>query len=61
MRPSIAGLLRMLLLVGALASPLARAQQVFVSPEAAIDAFTEALRKADRPALAKLLGANYKF
>jgi len=60
MRPSIAGLLRMLLLVGALASPLARAQQVFVSPEAAIDAFTEALRKADRPALAKLLGANYK-
>ena len=60
MRPSIAGALVGLLLVGALASPLARAQQAFGSPEAAADAFTEALRKADRPALAKVLGANYK-
>ena len=60
MRPSIAGLLRMALLVGALASPLAHGQQAFGSPEAAADAFTEALRKADAPALAKVLGANYK-
>ena len=50
----------MLLLVGRLASPLAHAQQAFGSPEAAADAFTEALRKADAPALAKVLGANYK-
>ena len=60
MRPSIAGLLRALLLVGALASPLAHAQQAFASPEAAADAFTNALRKVDRAALAKVLGANYK-
>ena len=60
MRPSIAGLLRMLLLVGALASPLAHAQQAFGSPETAAEAFTEALRKADRLALTKVLGANYK-
>ena len=60
MRPSVAGLLGTLLLVGALASPLAHAQQTFGSPEAAADAFTEALRKADGPALAKVLGGNYK-
>jgi hypothetical protein len=60
MRPSIAGLLRALLLVGAFASPLAHAQQAFASAEAAADAFTDALRKVDRTALAKVLGANYK-
>jgi hypothetical protein len=60
MRPSFAGLLRVLVLVGALASPLAHAQQVFGSAEAAADAFTDALRKVDRAALAKVLGANYK-
>ncbi|HET9205072.1 MAG TPA: DUF2950 domain-containing protein [Burkholderiaceae bacterium] len=60
MRPSIAGLLRALLLVGVLASPLAHAQQVFATPEAAADAFTDALRKVDRTALGKVLGANYK-
>ncbi len=60
MRSSIAGLLRISLLVGALASPLAHAQQAFDSPETAANAFTEALRKADRPALAKVLGANFK-
>jgi Protein of unknown function (DUF2950) len=60
MKSPIAGLLRMLLLMGTLASPLAHAQQAFGSPEAAADAFTEALRKADRPALAKVLGDNYR-
>jgi len=60
MRPSVAGLLGTLLLVGGLASPLAHAQQTFGSPEAAADAFTEALRKAGEPALAKVLGGNYK-
>ena len=60
MRPSIAGLLRGLLLVGALASPHVHAQQVFGSAEAAADAFTDALRKVDRAALTKVLGANYK-
>jgi hypothetical protein len=49
-----------LLVVGALGSPLAHAQQSFDSPEAAADAFTDALRKADRAALAKVLGDNYK-
>jgi DUF2950 family protein len=53
-------LLRALLLVGAFASPLAHAQQAFASAEAAADAFTDALRKVDRTALAKVLGANYK-
>jgi len=60
MRPLIAGLLRALLLVSALASPLAHAQQAFGSADAAADAFTDALRKVDRAALAKVLGANYK-
>jgi len=60
MRPSIAGLLRALLLSCALASPLAHAQQTFASADAAADAFTDALRKVDRAALAKVLGANYK-
>ena len=46
MRPSVAGLLGTLLLVGVLATPLAHAQQAFGSPEAAAGAFTEALRKA---------------
>ena len=61
MRPSIAGLLRALLLMCALVSPLVvHAQQAFRSAEAAADAFTDALRKVDRTALAKVLGANYK-
>jgi hypothetical protein len=60
MRPSIAGVLRALLLLGALASPPVHAQQVFDSAEAAADAFTDALRKVDRAALAKVLGADYK-
>ncbi|HEX6720459.1 MAG TPA: DUF2950 domain-containing protein [Burkholderiaceae bacterium] len=60
MTPSIVGLLRAGLLVGALAAPLAHAQQTFDSAEAAANAFTEALRKVDRAALAKVLGANYK-
>jgi hypothetical protein len=61
MRPPIAGMLRALLLAGALASPVvAQAQQAFASAEAAADAFTDALRKVDRAALTKVLGANYK-
>jgi len=60
MRAFIAGLLRALLLVGALASPLARAQQAYGSAEAAAEAFTDALRKVDRAALAKVLGAQYQ-
>ncbi len=60
MTPSFVGLLRAGLLVGALASPLAHAQQAFDSAEAAANAFTDALRKVDRAALAKVLGANYK-
>ena len=61
MRPSFCGLLRAALLAGALASPfVAHAQQVYGSAEAAADAFTDALRKVDRAALAKVLGANYK-
>src|SRR5262245_8796290 len=60
MRPSIGGLLRASVLACALWSPLAFAQQAFGSAEAAADAFTNALRKVDRPAMAKLLGANYK-
>ncbi|HSC01564.1 MAG TPA: DUF2950 family protein, partial [Burkholderiaceae bacterium] len=60
MKASIAGLLRALVLVGALVSPLVQAQQAFRSAEAAAEAFTDALRKVDRNALAKVLGANYK-
>jgi Protein of unknown function (DUF2950) len=61
MRASIAGLLRALLLVCMLASPLAAtAQKVFASPEAAADAFTDALRKFDVKALGVVLGANYR-
>ena len=59
-RPSIAGLLRALALACALASPLAMAQKAYPSAEAAADAFTDALRKVDRAALTKVLGANYK-
>jgi len=60
MRPSIAGLLRAIVLACAMVSPLAHAQQVFSSAETAAQAFTDALRKVDRNALAKVLGANYK-
>jgi hypothetical protein len=60
MRPSITGLLRALALACALVSPLALAQKVYPSAEAAADAFTNALRKADRKALGVVLGANYK-
>ena len=61
MRRSIARLLyALLLLLGALAAVPAHAQQAFASAEAAADAFTGALRKVDRAALAKVLGANYK-
>jgi len=59
-RPSIAGLLRTLALACALVSPLAMAQKAYPSAEAAADAFTDALRNADRKALAVVLGANYK-
>jgi hypothetical protein len=61
MRPTFVGLLRASVLVAALASPFgAHAQQVYASAEAAADAFTDALRKVDRAALAKVLGAHYK-
>lgn len=60
MRPSIAGLLRASVLACALWSPLAFAQQTFGSADAAADAFTDALRKVDRNAMTKVLGANYK-
>jgi hypothetical protein len=36
------------------------AQKAYPSAEAAADAFTDALRKADRKALGVVLGANYK-
>ena len=60
MKPSIAGLLRVLALACALVSPLAMAQKAYPSAEAAADAFTDALRKADRKALGAVLGTNYK-
>jgi hypothetical protein len=60
MTRAIAALLRGLLLACALASPAAFAQKVYPSSEAAAQAFTDALRKADRQALAVVLGANYK-
>ncbi|HEX6018624.1 MAG TPA: DUF2950 domain-containing protein [Burkholderiaceae bacterium] len=60
MRPSIAVVLRVVALACALVSPLAHAQQIYPTPEAAADAFTDALRKVDRTALTKVLGANYK-
>src|SRR5262252_4297168 len=60
MRPSIGGLLRASVLACALSSPLAFAQQTFSSAESAAGAFTDALRKVDRTAMAKVLGANYK-
>lgn len=60
MRPSNADLLRTLALLCALVSPLALAQKAYPSAEAAADAFTEALRKADRKALGVVLGTNYK-
>jgi Protein of unknown function (DUF2950) len=59
-RPSIAGLLRALVLACALVSPLAMAQKAYPSAEAAADAFTDALRKANRKALGVVLGTNYK-
>lgn len=60
MKPSIGGLLRASVLACVLLSPLAFAQQAYRSAEAAADAFTDALRKVDRSALTKVLGANYK-
>ena len=60
MRASIAGWLRASLLACTLASPLAHAQHAYRSAEAAAEAFTDALRKVDRAALGKVLGANYK-
>lgn len=61
MKPSIGGLLRASVLACVLLSPLAAfAQQAYRSAEAAADAFTDALRKVDRSALTKVLGANYK-
>jgi len=59
-RPTFAGLLRAMLLACLLVSPFAYAQKAFPSAEAAADAFTDALRKSDRKALAVVLGANYK-
>jgi hypothetical protein len=60
MRASFAGLLRAMLLACVLVSPVAYAQMAFPSAEAAADAFTDALRKSDRKALAVVLGAHYK-
>jgi len=60
MRPSIAGLLRVVTLASVLVSPLALAQKAYPSAEAAAEAFTDALRKVDRKALGVVLGANYK-
>jgi len=60
MRPSTARVLRVLALACALVTPLASAQKAYPSAESAADAFTDALRKADRHALGTVLGANYK-
>jgi hypothetical protein len=60
MRASIAGLLRNALLACTLLGPLAHAQKIYPTPEAAADAFTDAIRKADRKALGVVLGANYR-
>ena len=60
MRSSSARLLRVLALFCALLSPLAWAQKAYPTPQDAADAFTDALRKADRQALAVVLGSNYK-
>jgi hypothetical protein len=60
MKPTFAGCVRACALALALVAPLAFAQKVYPTPEAAADAFTDALRKADRQALAVVLGQNYK-
>jgi len=60
MRPTFVGCLRALVLALALVASPAFAQKVYPTPEAAADAFTDALRKVDRKALAVVLGQNYK-
>ena len=60
MRAWTARVLGLLALACALASPLAWAQKAYPSAEDAANAFTDALRKADRQALATVLGSNYK-
>jgi hypothetical protein len=56
MRPSIGATLLACILV----SPLAQAQRAYPTPDAASEAFVNALRRNDLPALQKVLGADYK-
>ncbi|HET9206625.1 MAG TPA: DUF2950 family protein, partial [Burkholderiaceae bacterium] len=61
MRRSLAPLLRTLLLLAlACTAPLALAQKLYLTPEAAADALIKAIQANDTPALQTVLGQNWK-
>src|SRR5215510_3366628 len=60
MRPSITGWLGACAMACALASPLAHAQKLYLTPDAAADALVKAIRDNDAKALQTVLGSEWK-